>query len=162
MKKISMVAFAATALMAMSCSDDDSSNSVALSGKWKLTKITTDQAFDGNEDGTATKDLIAETGQCWKDTYFEFLANNEAINFISTPWLGNECYTAETEGSYAVDGNSVVVTAMDEEGESSELELTKTGNKLKTYVPDFYEVEVTVGGETQVVSVAATLEFTKQ
>ncbi len=156
-----MVAFAATALMAISCSDDDSSNSTALSGKWKLTKITTDQAFDGNEDGIATKDLIAETGNCWTGTYIDFLSNNVANNFVSAPSVGNQCFTDEAAGTYEVDGNNVIVTATDEDG-TSEMEYAKNGSKLTSYIPDFYEIEVTVGGETQWVSVAATVEFTKE
>lgn len=158
-----MLALAASAFMAFSCSDDDnnSTNNVAVSGKWMLTKVTASHAVDGNGDGVTSTNLITEGGTCFTNSYLEFGANNTVTNFISAPMFEENCFSASADGSYSVNGNSISV-AISYEGDTDTTVYTQSGNTLTAMVPDFYEVEVTVNGQTTYDSIDATLVFTKQ
>ncbi|AWH84956.1 hypothetical protein HYN59_07375 [Flavobacterium album] len=164
MKKLTMVAFAAAAFTALSCSDDDNNttnNNATVSGKWMLTAVTASHAVDGNDDGVSSTNLITEGGACFTDSYLQFGANHTVANFLSAPMLGDACFTAEADGEYSVNGNKVTVT-VNYEGDNDTTVYTQNGNTLTALVPDFYEVEVTVNGQTTSDSIDATLVFTKQ
>ena len=61
MKKF--IAMAAVALLSFSCSDDDSNELVtSVEGTWTLTSFELNQALDINGDGTASTDMITESG----------------------------------------------------------------------------------------------------
>lgn len=170
MKKLSMLALVASAFMAFSCSDDDSSsnnnnnngNNVPLTGKWKLTSITSGEAVDGNGDGTATTNLLVEGGACFTDSYLQFGSNNSVTNFMSVPFFDEDCFTASADGDYDVNGNEVTVTLDIPEEGTEVYDYIRNGNTLTTMVPDFYEVEVTVGEETTTYTLDATMVFTKE
>ncbi|RZJ72072.1 MAG: DUF5004 domain-containing protein [Flavobacterium sp.] len=157
MKKFAFIALAA--IMAVSCSDDDSSNS-GLSGTWKLTSITTDQAVDANEDGTSSTDLIAETG-CFDESNIIFKSGNNAELNINAYVGGTSCFEISSDATWTKDGNEVTFTFDNYDGTETEV-FTKSGNTLTLDSPDFYEAEVTVGGNTQIVTVGAVLVYTKQ
>jgi uncharacterized lipoprotein YehR (DUF1307 family) len=64
MKKILLLLVVAVAVTACSKNDDDSGNngSVSVEGNWKLTSFTTENEYDLNEDGTASNNVMTETG----------------------------------------------------------------------------------------------------
>jgi YD repeat-containing protein len=169
MKKLTMLALAASAFMAFSCSDDDNNSNnnnnnggnVALSGKWDLTSITSGEAVDGNGDGVSTTNLFVEGGACFTDSYLQFGSNNSVTNFLSVPFFEGNCYTASADGDYDADGNNVTVV-LDVEGDTETYEYTKSGNTLTVTVPDFYEIEVTIGENTTTYTLDATMVYTKE
>jgi hypothetical protein len=87
------------ALVLVSCNkDDDGSTNASVEGNWKLTSLTTENAYDLNEDGNASNNLMTETG-CYQ---------NETITFS-----GNGTGTA-TSNSYALISVELVVGTTDE------------------------------------------------
>lgn len=161
MKKFAFIALAA--IMAVSCSDDDSSNNSStsgVSGTWKLTSVTTYEAVDVNEDGTSSRNLIAETG-CFEGSTIKFNSGNNADVTLNFYVGSTTCAEASTVAEYNVDGNEVTLKYT-YEGEVDTEVYTKSGNTLTFDSPDFYEAEVTVGGNTQYVTVGAVLVYTKQ
>ena len=74
MKKIVLTLLIASVLF--SCKkDDDGNTEIAIDGIWRLTSFTTENAYDLNEDGTSSNDVISETS-CYQNETLEFNADN--------------------------------------------------------------------------------------
>lgn len=129
MKKVLL--FASMAAVMASCSDDDSNNtSTGLSGTWKVTSFTSATPIDINGDGTASPDLMAETG-CYNNMKFVFSGSNSVVLNAQEADFDLDsgemtCVTVPAQnGTYAQDGNNVTVTI---DGEA--FTLVKSGNTL--------------------------------
>lgn len=128
MKKVFLVA--GLALMAVSCNDDDSKSGAKLQGTWKVTSLTTSTPIDLNGDGTASTNLIAETG-CYGNTTLVF--GNSSTVVLDAEEFGFDQTTGQTtctsspaaNGVYAVNGDLVSVVV---QGETTVL--TRSGNTL--------------------------------
>lgn len=148
MKKVLL--FASVAAVMASCSDDDSNNtSAGLSGTWKVTALTSGEPVDINMDGTASTNLLAETG-CYGNTKLVFGANNTVTLHAEefTFDMETEDLTCETlpaqNGTYVQDGNTVSISVG-----GDVIEVTKSGNTL-------------TGVETDEEWGTTTMVFTKQ
>lgn len=177
MKKI--IALAAVALMGISCSDDDSSEtnggSTSIEGTWELTAFTLNEEADLDNDGTASTDMMAESG-CYSNSNLMFSSNNvatiniEELEIDLDLVVGTEdsyeysidCIGATPEvAAYTVAGNTVNITVTD--GEDSEsIPLVKSNNTLTLTIPEFVDVPVEENGNISYSFVGATLVFTKQ
>ncbi|MCW4468712.1 hypothetical protein OGH69_07050 [Flavobacterium sp. MFBS3-15] len=159
MKKMTMVAFAATALLALSCSSDDNDTTTsAVAGKWKLTSVTTNEPFDGNGDGTESTDLLTEAGNCLPDSYLEFGSDGSFTSFMNVaPEEGATCEATTKEGSYELEYLSVK-TEVEIEGETERITYQKSGNLLRINIPEFYQAEI----DGNPVKLNAKMIFTKQ
>lgn len=162
-----MMAFVAMAMM--SCSDDDNEN-VALTGTWKLTGFTLDQGVDLNNDGTASSNLITESG-CYNNSTVVFGSSNSAtfniqeldIDYEVVSGTQNsyeytvDCLGGENETTtYTTSGNNVIVNVGGEE-----MVFIQNGNKLtSTFVGG--GVPVNDNGDTDFQILTGTVEFTKQ
>lgn len=61
MKKFTLLVLSASALLACS-GNDDTTDTVSLTGTWKLASATLPEPYDFNNDGVASTDFMAETG----------------------------------------------------------------------------------------------------
>jgi hypothetical protein len=106
MKKITLLAVAA--IMAVSCSDDDNSNTPAsLGGTWKLTFIDLNQTpYDFNGDGTASENYLEEI-DCPSVSKIVFGSGNTAV--FPAYCLSEEPYSDESV-TYEASGNDVTFT----------------------------------------------------
>lgn len=128
MKKVLL--FASAAAMLASCSDDDNNGSSGINGTWKVTAFTSSTPSDMNGDGTATGDIIAETG-CYNNMTLVLSGSNTAVLNAQEASidLDNGSLTCETlapeTGTYVQSGNQVTVTI-----DGDAVVMTKSGNKL--------------------------------
>ncbi|MGV3460378.1 MAG: lipocalin family protein [Flavobacterium sp.] len=170
MKKIFFAA-ALIGLTLVSCGDDDSAvANVAIEGNWKLTGFTLDEPVDFNQDGTASVNLIGETG-CYTDSGIVFSGTGQAVVSLEgldvelvveggIETINIDCLPADVAiGPYTVTENTVVLSGNAGEGDQ-DVVLTRSGNTLSVYFPEIQDVPVEGGGEAEVVG--ATLTFTKQ
>lgn len=159
MKKLWILAIAAIAFTG--CNSDDGPTAVSgeVTGTYHLTAATSSEAHDGNGDGNATTNLITEAG-CFDQSTLVLAANGSASNTLFIPF-GEACGDFTATGNYTQSGNTVAVT-VSFEGETETFNYTASGNTLTVLVPDFYEIEVTVGSETFYESIDATLVYTRQ
>lgn len=162
-----MAAFAAAAFMAFSCSNDDNqtTDTPALQGKWKLTSATAQRAFDGNGDGTLSTDMLAELGSCYADSYLEFGSGNTIKSFMSlVPSEGTACTTTTEEGTYKMVQYKVESTFVHTDGTKDHATYVKTGNLLMLSIPGIYQVEADDDGDgvTNTVTLNAKMIFTKE
>jgi hypothetical protein len=173
MKKV----FFAAALIGLTfaaCSDDDGQQAnVSVEGTWKLTGFTLDEPVDFNNNGTASANLITETG-CYNNSGIVFAGNGQAV--VSLEGLdvelivegGNETINIDclppdvATGPYTVTENTVVLSGDAGEGDQ-DVVLTRSGNTLSVYFPDVQDVPVEgTNGEVTYDFVGGTLTFTKQ
>lgn len=177
MKKI--IAIAAVALLGFSCSDDNSNELVtSVEGTWTLTSFELNQALDINGDGTASTDMIAESG-CFGNSTITFnnddtaTVNFEEIDVTLDPIEGTNEYdiTVECLGStaqetlYTVSGNTTSLTFEYEDGNTETLDFVMSGNTLTVTVPQLSDLPIgnDDGGNDILYSfVGATLVFTQQ
>src|SRR5690606_23234343 len=124
-------------LFMVSCSDDDNASNASIEGIWELRSLSVESAFDFNDDGTSSTDLIDEV-PCYDDDYLEFNADGSvqivnAFTQISIDVISDteyeyvyQCLTGLNIGSiWTQDGNSVTV-----ENGSNDLVGTIDGNEL--------------------------------
>ena len=156
----------------MSCtSDDDSSSSNdTLSGTWKLTAFNTTTAYDWNNDGAGSINILDEV-DCLENETFVFGSNNTVVsNNTSFLDLEIELVVGTTDEftffvdceedifsfslTYTRDGNSVV---FNDEGDL--LEGTISGNTILFVLEGDIDVENENGTST---SEDITLVYTRQ
>jgi len=137
MKKIIAMLVAAAAFMSCTA-DDTTTTTVALTGTWKLTSIVVPSAWDLNNDGNYTYDLVAESG-CLDNSSLFFDADGFATVRIQSLELeeNNEgsqttyhvaCTGPEAETSaYTVWGSEVTFMI-----EGNPATFTMLGNTLAT------------------------------
>ncbi len=164
-------------VIAMSgCSSDDDSNNTTTSieGNWKMTAFNTENAYDLNGDGTASRNLMTET-DCYQNETILFKADRTGVS---------------TSNSYAEISLELVIGTTDQyeysiecisETEVDAFTFTQTGDQVKlnvdgmivnatlsnntlTYViPEGFFIE-TEGSDSQTITVIEDLTFifTKQ
>jgi hypothetical protein len=158
-------------LFLTSCTnDDDSSNSNdTLSGTWKLTAFNSTTAYDWNNDGTASINILDEV-DCLENETFVFGSNNTVVvNNTSFLDLEIELVIGTTDEftffvdceqeissfslMYTRDGNSVV---FNDDGDL--LEGTISGNTLSFLLEGNIDIEDENGGTEENI----TLVYTRQ
>lgn len=168
MKKL--FAIASVAFLALGCSGEDDGTIVGASveGTWDLTSFELNQAFDLNGDGTPSSNIFNETN-CFQDTYIVFDDGNDATVYFDDIVVnmdvveGVEVYSADCTastsytGTYTVIGNNVTVT-----GEGQTIYLSRDGDTMTLIVPEMIEIPTEDGGIETVITVGATLVFTRQ
>lgn len=176
MKKF--IAIAAVALLGFSCSDDDNSTvlTTSVEGTWTLTSFELNEAIDLNDDGTASTDMIAESG-CFSNSAITFNDDNtatvsfEELDINVTPVEGTEDeyeYSVECLGStaqttlYTVSGNTTSVIFEYEDGSTETLDFTMSGNTLTVVVPALSDLPIADDDNIAYSFVGATLVFTQQ
>lgn len=150
-------------LVFISCSGDDNNDNntnqeVAVQGTWKLTSIQTETAFDLNNDGTATRDLMAETN-CYQNETIEFLSDGTG-KAISRSYADIDLeITVGTTNEYSYNIACVAEDDIDsftytQNGSNISLDLdggiitaTLDGNKLTYVIQSGFFVETVVDGE---------------
>ncbi|MGQ2982787.1 lipocalin family protein [Flavobacterium sp.] len=166
MKKFTFLAFAA--IMAISCSDHDNSNTPAsLDGTWRLTYVNLNrEPEDLNGDGTASENYLDES-DCLQNSTIVFESDENAVfssNCMSeTP---NTPETTEYEGA----GSTVTFTyyAISQPGGYKDAIYIRSGNTLTAileeteggtypYIPGDGE-----NGDTDSFFRGATFTYTKQ
>ncbi|HPF10388.1 MAG TPA: lipocalin family protein [Flavobacteriaceae bacterium] len=173
MKKLILIVLAVTLVLGCSKDDDNKSSGTTLEGTWKLTSFTVETAYDLNEDGTATNDVMAETN-CYQNETIEFESNNSGtlvsrsyadISLDLVIGTTNDYeYTVtcvqqndETAFTWSKSGNSVTITVS-----GVPFTATLSGNTLTLVIPQGYTVEVEQGNGTAFVTEDITYVFTKQ
>lgn len=119
-------------------------------GQWQLVEAHGDTAFDFNEDGVESTDLVSETN-CYLNNFLNFYANNTGFeitnsfakiivfpDFPETAPASIECVDEETEKefTYVVQGNQVamVFSAVGENEEMSRVG-TIDGDTIRINIP---------------------------
>ena len=172
MKKIVFTLLIAS--MLFSCKkDDDGNTEISLDGTWRLTAFTTENAYDLNEDGTSSNDVIAETG-CYQNETLVFNSDNtgtattrsfadislELVTGSTTEYeYSVECIqeTDDTAITWTQTGNTVVVSGL-----GVAYTGTVAGSTLTITIPSGFIVEVVEGSGTGFTTEDITFEYTKQ
>ncbi|MCR5863328.1 hypothetical protein LRS05_14905 [Flavobacterium sp. J372] len=173
MKKVFFAAALIGLTFAACSDDDDQQTNVSVEGNWKLTGFTLDEPVDFNQDGTATANLIGETG-CYTNSGIVFLGTGQAIVSLEgldaeliveggTETVNIDCLPADVfTGPYTVTENTVVLSGDLGDGEE-DVVMTRSGNTLSVYFPEVQDVPVEgTNGEVTYDLVGGTLTFTKQ
>lgn len=116
-----------------------------LLGKWKLTSMEGQTAFDFNGDGEETKDLMIETN-CYQDEFMEFFLNDTGKvisnsyaeitvfpDFPASEPASIDCVEEfeETPFQYTISGNQISFMELD----STVYTGTLTGNEIMITLP---------------------------
>lgn len=176
MKITKILALLLVSVITFSCSSDDDGNTNSTpEGTWKMTAFLAETAFDLNGDGSASNDIIIETG-CYQNETFVLNADNTGIN-ISTSFadiylelvVGTtdeyeyiiDCleYNDTFSFNWSLDGSTI---SLNEEGESSYAVGTLSGNTITFVIPDGYYNEVEENGTIVEVNEDLTIIYTKQ
>lgn len=176
MKKFFGILIMAMAISA--CSSDDDSNDTninQLEGNWKMTAFNTENAYDLNGDGTASRNIMDETN-CYQNETMVFNSDNTGrINYNTYADIELELIAGTTDSyeyniecisdpdvdafAYSQSGNQVTIST--NSGES--ITGTISGNTLSYTHPGgyYFDVEDAEGG-TVMVQEDVTIIYTKQ
>jgi len=177
MKKI--FALLAAFILCISCSSDDDSDQdggdINLIGTWLLTSFTTETAFDLDNDGDSSNDLLIETG-CLQNETLVFAIDNTATAF-STTFLdifvniaigddGSEEFVQivnceednfVTQLTWSINGNTVTIS----DGEET-FNAIIDGDELSFVLPEGSDLEVIEGDAIVDLIEDVTLTYTLQ
>lgn len=131
MKSIKLLCTFTMLCALLSCSkDDDRTRNVA--GTYNLTAVNAPRPVDFNKDGTASINLMQESG-CYANSFIElrpdgtFTYKYNYVFFLST----TGCYTEETTGIWQYKGNTITLTNPTAENEAmGSMQYTLQGNTL--------------------------------
>lgn len=174
MKRLMGFLFIATLLASCSSDDDNGNNGTSLEGNWKLTAFETENAYDLNNDGTASKSVMDETN-CYQNETMNFDADGTGeVTFTSyadiqltlVAGTTNEYeYTVEcisetevTPFVYEKDGNEVNLIISG----AGNVTATLSGNTLTYVFQDGFFVDVDDNGTTITITEDITFVYTKQ
>jgi len=174
MKKLFVMILVAAAFTACSSDDDSSNNSTSLEGNWKLTAFETENPYDLNNDGTASKSVMDETN-CYQNETIRFDADGTG-EATSTSYADIQLtLVAGTtdEYEYTVDCVSETETTpfvYDKDENEVSLSITGAGNATATLsgntltyvIQDGFFVDVDENGTTVTVTEDITFVYTKQ
>lgn len=174
MKNLFVLLIVAAAFTSCSKDDDNSNNSTSVEGNWKLTAFETENAYDLNNDGTASKSVMDETN-CHQNETLSFDVNGTG-EAISTSYADIQLtlvvgttdeyeYTIEcisetevTPFAYTKDGNDLDLVI----GGFGTASATISGNTLTYVIQDGFFIEVDNNGTTTTVTEDITFVYTKQ
>ncbi len=155
MKRLILSVLAVSVMAFSSCSSDDdniTSPTGSLEGTWKLTAWNTSTAYDINNDGTASQNLLQELN-CYNNETILFNANNIGVatstsyaeieveitagttdeyTFISECIDENETFPF----TYSLSGNNLTIDA----GDGEVVVATLTGNTFSYVIPEGFYV----------------------
>ncbi len=171
MKKFFGLLFIAIAFTA--CSSDDDNNTTSVEGTWKLTAFETENAYDLNNDGTASRSVMNETN-CYQNETVVFKANGTGqanntsyaeIEFTLVTgttdqyeyWVTCVPETETIPFLYTQNGNNVTITM----GATSQPAVL-SGNTLTYVINKGFLLEVEENGDTTTVLEDITFVFTRQ
>lgn len=173
MKKVFSLLMIALVFVGCSSDDDNGDNGVALQGDWKLTSFRSQQAYDLDNDGTISNDIMAETN-CYQNEKITFNSNGTGADFstsyadidlvLEVGTTNNYIYevtcvqeNTTTAFNWTQNGNNVAITA----GGVS-FSGVQDGNKITFTVPEGFEVPVQNGDEIIWITETLTMIYTKQ
>ena len=176
MKITKIIALLLISILTFSCSSDDDEDGVTTSidGTWKMTSFLSETAFDINQDGTSSNDVIVDTGCYQNETFTLNTDNTGTVNSTSYADFYLELvigttdeyeYTFECvleDDSYEItwsqDGNSITVL----EGGVPSLTGVLSGNTITFVIPNGYFTEIVENGVIVEVTEDLTIIYTKQ
>ncbi len=173
MKNLFGLLFLALAFTACSSDDDSSNATVSLEGTWKMTAFNTENAYDLNNDGTASTSVMEETN-CYQNETMVFNAdgsgtiNNTSYADIELTLVAgttdeyeyNVTCVSENDSTpfvYVQNGNEITLTLA-----GFTETATLSGNTLTYVIEEGFFVEVDNNGTTVTVAEDITFVFTKQ
>lgn len=159
MKKLGIMALAAFAFAGCG-NDDDASPVNPTNGVYKLTSATSSRAYDGNEDGNESTNIMVEAAGCIEQSTLTLGADNVASHAFFYPF-GSACLDIMANGTYVESGNNLTVSLNTEEG-AENFSFTRDGSALRATIQDFIEIEVLINGEIFYESVDAEVVYTRQ
>ena len=165
MKKLAFIAIAAVAFA--SCSDDDSNdnNAAALAGEWKLTAATMGEAYDINNDGVASTNLMTQTS-CFNNSALVLTATGQAVVALEDMNVGFstgpstnftiDCVSPDVlTGTFSINDNRVIIS-----NGVDGYEFTRNGNTMTLHFDGYYGVPGQSG--SPIYFTDADFVFTKQ
>lgn len=153
----------------MSCSSDDDGNvTLTPEGQWLVSSLLVESSFDFNGDGTASRDLFAETS-CYDGNYIEFFENGDVIIDIDFTYIfvnNNNEQDFECQNGFGLtstwtqNGNTITVDNDDSQGD---IIGTISGNTITVTIVNGFEIELYDSGTGQTMDVSEdfTIVFTK-
>lgn len=174
MKNFFGLLLVAITITACSSDDDSGNDTTTLEGTWKMTTFNTENAYDLNNDGTASKSVMNETN-CYQNETLVFNADGATGTAVNTSYAEIELtlvagtadeyeYTVtcvseddSTPFAYIQNGNDVTLIVAGENQTA-----TLSGNTLTYVFQDGFFVEVDNNGTTTTVTEDITFVFTKQ
>lgn len=173
MRKLFGLLLVTIAFTGCSKDDDNNDNSTSVEGTWKLTAFETENAYDLNNDGTASKSVMDETS-CYQNEFIKFNADGTGqatsnsyaeIQLVLVAGTNDEYeYSIDcvseidvTPFVYIKDGNQVDLSVG-----GSNASATISGNTLTYVIQDGFFVEVDDNGTTTTVTEDITFVYTKQ
>ena len=152
-----------------SCSSSDNETNSELVGKWKVTSLKIESAFDFNNDGTASTDLLNEV-PCY-DNDFLLFSEDGAVNVVNafaqisaevtSPTVFKHVYKCLTgvnrNTTWTRDGNTITI-----ENGSNDLSGIISGNKITVNLQDFFALQKYDGTEKKTIKEDLILVYTKQ
>ena len=176
MKITKIIALLLVSVLTFSCSSDDDDNETnSLIGTWIMTGFLSENVYDLNEDGTASNNVIVETG-CYQNELIIISAAGEAT-IVSNSYLDIALeLVAGTTDEYNYVFNCVISSTdyltlgWDQDGttisfyDGSDLvaEANFSGITLTFVLPDAYDVEVVENGIIVNITEDLTYVYTKQ
>jgi hypothetical protein len=173
MKKLFLAAVMAAALFACSDDSDSTTNSggnnnnpenpqnpenpenpvtlATLNGTWKLTSFTSTQAFDLNNDGTSSADVISESG-CYNNSKIIFGQNSHATFIIQLLDVGlavvnnqnlnftTACESGTSEDYFYTSTDTSVSFTINDGIENEPIVFTRSGNTLTATFPEILAI----------------------
>lgn len=171
MKKLLFFILFLIASFLISCGDDDDSNTneTKLEGRYDLQAYRTNPPTDINNDGNGSEDQLLET-DCHQNTIlklnedltytFDFSLLGLKLDSNDQPTQELECDIENIEGTYEVDGNTIILSFQDLDSTESIILVNNNG----VLVSEVLDIDlITRNGEGQLISVdaALVLEFSK-
>lgn len=153
----------------VSCSSDDEGNvTLTPEGQWLVSSLLVESSFDFDGDGTASRDLFAETS-CYDGNYIEFFETGNVTIDIDFTYIfvdNNNEQDFECQNGFGLtsswmqNGNTITVENDDEQGD---IVGTISGNTLTVTIPNGFEIETYDAINNQVIEVYEdfTIVFTK-
>ncbi|GGW67044.1 lipocalin-like protein [Winogradskyella epiphytica] len=143
--------FAIALIMCLSScsSDDDSSDSMTeLHGTWSVVSLSIETAFDLNNDGVASRNLVEET-PCYNGDYVNFNSDGDvrvvtALTDISVNVNSSTDYNytyeclpgIDQESTWTRNENVVTITML-----GYTLSGTISGNTMTVVIPNFFQIQ---------------------
>ena len=176
MKITKLIALLLVSVITFSCGSDDDGDSgtISINGTWKMTGFLSENAYDLNGDGTASNNVIVETG-CYQneliiinDDGTASVIENSYLDIILELVIGTTDQYTYTFN--CVTDSSTILLEWEQDGTTISFydgndvvaEATLSNNTIIFVLPDAYDVEVEENGVIVTVTEDLTYIYTKQ